>query len=104
MRLAVASKSKHWETWSALRAAGLPIISTWPEWSHNRNGDEPDADAWREHSAACIDDAVNADILLLYWRASSNSCSCRNVSLRSRYRGRQYASERVACLASRHRT
>jgi hypothetical protein len=59
--------------WCALRAAGVPIISSWPDWPHNRNGDdEPDADAWREHSAACIDDAVAGDVLLLYCKADEN--------------------------------
>jgi hypothetical protein len=67
MRVAVASKSRHWETWAALRAAGINIISSWPEWPHNRNGhDEPDADAWRKHSADCIADATAADVLLLF--------------------------------------
>jgi hypothetical protein len=69
MRVAVASKSRHWEMWCALRAAGVPIISSWPDWPYNRNGnDEPDADAWRAHSAACIDDACAGDVLLLYCR------------------------------------
>jgi hypothetical protein len=69
MRVAVASKSKHWETWGALRAAGIDIISTWPDWPHNRNGDDqPSDDAWRTHSAACIADAVAGDVLLLYCR------------------------------------
>jgi hypothetical protein len=29
-------------------------------------GTEPTADEWREHASACLLDAVNADVLLLY--------------------------------------
>ena len=70
MRVAVASKSKYWCWFAALRAAlaphGVDIISGWIVWPHNRDGGEPTADEWREHAKACIDDAVRADILLLY--------------------------------------
>jgi hypothetical protein len=70
MRVAVASKSRHWCWFAALRAAlapqGVEVISTWLDWPRNHDSGEPTADEWREHSAACIDDAMKADILLLY--------------------------------------
>ncbi len=66
MHVAEASKSKHWDLWGALRGAGVPIISTWPDWQPNQDGSEPDADSWRAHSEACINDAASGDVLLLY--------------------------------------
>ena len=70
MKVAVASKSRHWEMWAALRAAGIPIISTWPWWHHNREEDtHPEDDEWRAHVEACVDDVAQSDVLLLYCRA-----------------------------------
>jgi hypothetical protein len=69
MKVAVASKSKHWVWFSALRAAlaghGIDLISVWLDWEFNHNNGEPTADDWRSHSADCIDDAGRADVLLL---------------------------------------
>jgi hypothetical protein len=40
--------------------------STWLDWPHNRDNSEPTADEWRDHAKACIDDAVRADVMLLF--------------------------------------
>jgi hypothetical protein len=45
----VASKSKHWPFWQALRAAGIDIRSSWVDWIYNHDGTEPPANAWRTH-------------------------------------------------------
>jgi hypothetical protein len=70
VKVAVASKSRHWQFFGALRTAlaaqGIEIISTWLDWPSNRDNSEPTADEWRDHAKACIDDAATADILLLY--------------------------------------
>jgi hypothetical protein len=70
VKVAVASKSRHWQFFGALRTAlatqGVEIVSTWIDWPRNRDDVEPTANEWREHAKACIDDAVRADILLLY--------------------------------------
>jgi hypothetical protein len=66
MRIAIASKSKHWPFWQALRAAGLPIVSTWVDWPKNHDGSEPTADEWRRHADQCVADVLSADVLLLY--------------------------------------
>jgi hypothetical protein len=65
-RVYVASKSAAWPWWSALRAAGLPIISSWLDWSRNKDGVEPTADEWRRHSERCFEEAADCDILLLH--------------------------------------
>jgi hypothetical protein len=69
LALAVASKSRHWQFFAALRAAlapqGVEVISTWLDWPRNKDSIEPTADEWREHSQDCIKDAAMADILLL---------------------------------------
>jgi hypothetical protein len=70
VKVAVASKSRHWQFFGALRTAlaaqGIEIVSTWIDWDRNHDGVEPSMNEWREHAKACIDDAVRADILLLY--------------------------------------
>jgi hypothetical protein len=69
VRVAVASKSRHWQWFGALRAAlaphGIDIISTWPDWPRNHDRHEPDPHEWAEHSRACIEDAATGDVLLL---------------------------------------
>jgi hypothetical protein len=35
-RVYVASKSCSWPFWTALRAAGVPIISSWLDWPRNK--------------------------------------------------------------------
>jgi hypothetical protein len=62
----VASKSRFWPWWQALRAAGLPIVADWIDWPHNIDDSEPDDDEWRAHAEQCIEQAAAADILLLY--------------------------------------
>jgi hypothetical protein len=62
----VASKSRLHPFWSALRAAGLNIIASWPAWQRNSDGIEPTNDEWRRHVQTCIEEASSADILLLY--------------------------------------
>jgi hypothetical protein len=69
MQVAIASKSKHWEMWTALRAAGIPIISTWIDWHHNRDDTHPEDDEWAAHVVACIDDVIKSDVLILYCKA-----------------------------------
>lgn len=70
MQVAVASKSKHWELWASLRAAGIPIISTWIDWHHNREENpHPDDEEWAAHVVACVDDVIKADVLILYCKA-----------------------------------
>ena len=41
MRIYVASKSRHWPWWCALRAAGIPIHASWVNAEFNRDGSEP---------------------------------------------------------------
>jgi hypothetical protein len=70
VKLAVTSKSRHWQFFGALRTAlagqGVEIVSTWIDWPRNKDSVEPTADEWREHAKACIEDAVRCDVLLLY--------------------------------------
>ncbi|WFS01564.1 hypothetical protein [Rhizobium tumorigenes] len=57
----IASKTKHAERWRALRAAGLPIISTWiDEAGQGESGDLNDL--WRR----CILEASTASALVIY--------------------------------------
>jgi hypothetical protein len=49
-----------------LRAAGVPIISWWIDWSRNHDGAEPTADEWRRHVEQCVTDVLSCDVLLLY--------------------------------------
>ena len=37
----VASKSRHWPWWAALRAAGIPIVASWVDAEFNHTGAEP---------------------------------------------------------------
>jgi hypothetical protein len=70
MKVAVASKSCHWELWAALRSAGVPLISTWPDWPYNRDDTRPAADdEWCDHAQKCLQEAAEADILILYCKA-----------------------------------
>jgi hypothetical protein len=67
MRLYVASKRRSWPWWAAMRACGVPIISSWIDWSFNHDETtEPSSDAWREHSFKCLEEAASCDVLLLY--------------------------------------
>ncbi len=57
----VASKTKHAERWRSLRAAGMPILSTWiDEAGAGESGDL--SDLWRR----CILEASTASALVLY--------------------------------------
>jgi hypothetical protein len=62
------SKSRHAPFWAALRAAGVNIAASWPWWERNADGLEPSTIEWCDHSARCISEAADADILLLYAR------------------------------------
>jgi hypothetical protein len=62
----VASKSKFWPWWQGLRSAGIPIMSSWIDWSHNIDDSEPDDDEWRAHAEQCLEQAAAGDITLLY--------------------------------------
>ena len=66
MKIYAASKAKHGPWWAALRAAGLDICSTWPEWRFNYNGATPSPEDWATHWANCINQAAACDILLLH--------------------------------------
>ena len=49
-----ASKAKHAPWWRALRAANVPITSTWIDWEGNSGGVEPTSDMWSDHWARII--------------------------------------------------
>jgi hypothetical protein len=71
----VASKAKHASWWCALRAAGIPISSSWIDWQFNVPGaPEPTADAWRGHWSGCLISAAAADILLFFDAPGENQC------------------------------
>ena len=58
-----------WPWFAALRAAGVPITSTWLDWDHNRDASsDPSSDAWARHSETCLREAAECDVLLLYVR------------------------------------
>src|SRR5947207_7375510 len=69
-----ASKARHAPWWSALRAAGLPIVASWVDWQGNAPGAEPTADAWSRHWILCIDEAAAADVLLFYAGEGETAC------------------------------
>lgn len=57
----VASKVRHAATWKALRASGVPIISTWID--EAGEGESEDlADLWQR----CIREATTAQVLVVY--------------------------------------
>jgi hypothetical protein len=58
--------------WQALRAANVPIVSSWIDAPFNHNGSEPTPDGWREHWETCISEAASADITLAYCRSDEN--------------------------------
>jgi hypothetical protein len=62
----VASKSKHYYWWQALRAAGLPIAASWLDWPGNRGELGLTEQDWREHSEKCLREAASCDVLLLH--------------------------------------
>jgi hypothetical protein len=68
----VASKSKFWPWWCAIRGAGINIISTWLDWSHNHDDTEPTADEWARHWESCVSQAASADITLMMAPAGDN--------------------------------
>jgi hypothetical protein len=65
----VASKSRHWPWWQALRAAGLDIQASWVDWPPNQDCSEPSADEWRDHWKGCIVEATKADVILVFAQA-----------------------------------
>jgi hypothetical protein len=65
-----ASKSRHWPWWAALRAAGLPIAASWIDCEFNRTGTE--APDWSLHWRKCIEEAADADILLMFAAEGEN--------------------------------
>jgi nucleoside 2-deoxyribosyltransferase-like protein len=69
-----ASKSCHAWVWQALRAAGIGVVATWPDWKGNHDGHEPTADAWRKHWNACISEASMCDVLLFVSRKGEQAC------------------------------
>lgn len=73
MRCYVASKARHAEWWTALRAAGVPISCTWIEWPGNAGVTPTEAD-WSEHWARCIREATEADICLFVCNEGETAC------------------------------
>lgn len=69
MTVYIASKSRHWPFWAALRAAGINVRAGWIDAEFNRTAEELSADAWSNHWAMCISEASSADIVLVYARA-----------------------------------
>jgi hypothetical protein len=66
VRIYVASKSRHWPWWAALRAAGIPIVASWVDADFNRTGAEPPD--WALHWLKCVDEAAAADVVLMFAR------------------------------------
>jgi hypothetical protein len=66
VRLYVASKSRHWPFWAALRSAGISVVASWVDAEFNHTGGEPPD--WALHWMKCIDEASSADIVLVYAR------------------------------------
>ena len=66
MRAYVASKSKHWPWWAALRAAGVPIVASWPDAEFNDTGEESTAEHWARHWEMCAREAADADVVLMF--------------------------------------
>jgi len=65
VKLYVASKSRHWSFWAALRACGLPVAASWIDAEFNRTGAEPSPDHWVRHWETCCREAAEADITLM---------------------------------------
>lgn len=76
MRIYVASKSRHWPFWSALKVVGLPISASWIDWHHNTAGTEPTPEEWSAHSDTCLREAAAADVLLLYAQEDERQFGC----------------------------
>jgi len=57
-----------------LRAAGVPVICTWPDWARNIDGVEPSGDEWSRHWQRCIDEASEASICLFVDQPGENQC------------------------------
>jgi hypothetical protein len=73
--VAVASKAKHYSWWQSLRAAGVPIISTWIDWPHNVAGTPvPDALSWQARWERNLSDAGAADALIFLDLPGENQC------------------------------
>jgi hypothetical protein len=68
----IASKARQYPYWQALRAAGLPINSTWLDWLGNRGELELTEQDWREHSETCLREAADCDVLLLHAQDEEN--------------------------------
>jgi hypothetical protein len=66
MKVYIASKTCHWPHWQALRAAGVHVISSWIDQPFNHDDSDPDPDTWSEHWAKCVQEASDADVVLLY--------------------------------------
>jgi hypothetical protein len=64
MKVYPASKSRHWPFWSALRAAGIPIVASWVDAEFNHTGGEPPD--WCLHWMRCVEEAAAADVVLMY--------------------------------------
>ena len=70
MKVYVASKSRHWPWWCALRSAGIAITSSWIDAPFNHTGGEPPD--WGLHWQKCIDEASAADVVLCFAQEGEN--------------------------------
>lgn len=61
MKIYVASKTRHAEKWKALRAAGVPINSTWIDKAVDKASPSL-SDLW----IRCVSEAAEADALIIY--------------------------------------
>jgi hypothetical protein len=72
LKIYVASKSKHYPWWQALRASGIDICASWIDAEFNKDGSEPSPDAWARHWAACVEEASSADVVLVFAQNGEN--------------------------------
>jgi hypothetical protein len=59
------SKARHCCWFSALKAAGVPFRASWLTWEFNLTDGEPTEAEWAEHSATCLREAREADVVLM---------------------------------------
>jgi hypothetical protein len=59
--------------WTALRGAGLPIVSSWLDAALNR-GEAATSEAWGEHWSRCIAESTSADLVLFHAPAPHTQC------------------------------
>jgi hypothetical protein len=72
----VASKAGPAEIalWTALRGAGVPIISSWIDAEINRTDRAPTPDAWSHHWERCLEESSSADLTIFYAPEGATQC------------------------------